>query len=164
MGMYDNVNNVFAKRIIDKCPMCSGELYRGTDGEVFEWQTKDFDCLLDNLDVEDVTDTFEMHTICPQCHRYISANVNMLDGMVQISTNTSSSSSRFNDLSLVDEYCTLKQEKYKQNLQSKIQDGFEQATEKDIINTILEQEDDISIDEAIKLIPILLNNYYIFKK
>lgn len=102
--MYDEVSNVLAKRIIENCPHCGKFLYDSENPA--EWQTKDFKNLLMVVGLEDIDcDTFEMHTICPHCNVYMSANVTLTDGDYNIRTQpTGIVYEQFVDRSLVKEH------------------------------------------------------------
>lgn len=104
MGMYDEVSNSLAERIVRKCPSCKKDLYDCDEPAV--WQTKSFDRILKTIDLTDIDcDTFEMHTICPHCGDYMSANVTLADGDYNIRTNAYDIDYReFEDSSLTTDY------------------------------------------------------------
>lgn len=108
MGMYDEVSNVFARKVIEDCPFCKENLYTGD--ECVEWQTKCFENILAIIGLEDIDrDTFEMHTICPHCGKYFSVDVNLGNGTYKVSTRDyESKTETIADLELLDEYKDVK--------------------------------------------------------
>lgn len=111
MGMYDEVSGTLAERIVRKCPNCKKDLYNCEEPAV--WQTKCFSNILKTLDLEDIDcDTFEMHTICPHCGEYMSANVTLADGDYNIRTNAFDMKyEQFEDSSLITDYQNSKIDK-----------------------------------------------------
>lgn len=102
MGMFDEINSTLAERLIKKCPTCEHTILEQEN----TWQTKDFDNILKVLDLEDITDNFEMHTICSHCGRYISAHVLLEEGKLDIEMGYTKHEKEFEDKSLVTEYNT----------------------------------------------------------
>lgn len=107
MGMYDTMNNNLAERIISKCPICGKDII----GECNEWQTKDFDCLLSIIDLEDIIKydegkerSHEMHGICSNCNKYISIIFDIADNHIIISSHESNSTGELADIDLRSEY------------------------------------------------------------
>lgn len=113
MGMYDEISPSLSSRIIKLCPYCGKEY----DTEEF-WQTKDFDCILKLITMEDIAkhgyDSFEMHHICDKCNKYISIRADLTKGIFYIrnsKTNEQSSWSFFEDTELINEYSKIRFDK-----------------------------------------------------
>ena len=113
MGMFDTMSNNLAERIIKKCPVCG----KNVIGEDNEWQTKDFDCILSILDLEDIIrkddgreHSHEMHGICSNCGKYISVIFDLADNHITVSTQNTNSSGALSDSDLRNDYlieCSL---------------------------------------------------------
>lgn len=103
MGMYDEISRGLAERIITECPCCHKDLYG--EYEYAEWQTKDFERILKTISLEDLdNDIFEMHTICPNCNKYMSAEVNIMKGIIDIRTHTFQETLPILDRTLIKDY------------------------------------------------------------
>lgn len=107
MGMFDTMSNNLAERIIKKCPVCG----KNVIGEDNEWQTKDFDCILSILDLEDIIrkddgreHSHEMHGICSNCGKYISVIFDLADNHITVSTQNTNSSGALSDSDLRNDY------------------------------------------------------------
>ena len=163
MGMYDYISRPLAESIIKKCPMCSNTIL---NDDYSEWQTKDFSCVLQPIDVDDLSDNFEMHTICPHCHNYISLYVDMLNGTYNVYTNNSNSKGKFEHSGIVDQYNITKQTHFLNGLKNKIKDGFKTVSEDDLFESLKKVNGAYFVKEEFlyEIASELNEKYYIFEK
>ncbi len=154
MGMYDTMNNNLAERIISKCPVCGKDII----GECNEWQTKDFDCLLSIIDLEDIIEyddgkerSHEMHGICSNCSRYLSVIFDIADNHITISSHDSSSTGVLADSDLRSEYL-IELSRYENNKINKAFSEYGVA----LLNRLSIKPSDVDINN--------LDQYYIIPK
>lgn len=114
MGMFDEMSKTVTDRIIKECPFCKKILVPDIE-EATLWQTKSFKNLLYIIDLKDINkDVFEMHHICPNCNKYISVNIDMISGDINIfdSNYNFSVCSKFIDMSLRDDWKNVQLSKF----------------------------------------------------
>lgn len=160
MGMFDYVSKNVSDRIINMCPNCATDLTEYSDN----WQTKDFECLLDTLNLEDFKlDKFEMNHICPECNRFIKADVDFSSGTVTVFIeNTSEQKLLFHDLTICEDRLRLLQQEIDKTLHSNNSSIIQmlklnQSTESDLEKYRNLFDFDIIIDH-------LLDEYYVIPK
>lgn len=155
MGMYDNISNGLAERILQDCPLCHKNMYVPDYDEV-EWQTKDFKNLLETLSIADILcDVFEMHTICPKCNNYISVNVDLIEGHYIVNGTQYKLVLDVYDKSLAEDHKKIMEES-----------SIPQASMLDAISYVelLNYVDTLKTDYCDEIIDYIFDNFYLIPK